>query len=440
MLLLVTAACVLAQPAFIPPNITVLFLSDDHNAADYGMAGNPAVHTPAVDRLAREGVRFVNAYTPMAMCAPSRSALYTARYPMRSGAFANHYPVYKGVPSVTGRLQEEGWAVHLVGKSHVNEATSTSFEGYPTNKATATTFNFTSRNGTQSYYPNAATTSQLVEQIEPLLFRHKFSGVPMCLVVASYLPHGPYPSAPINYTRILLMVRAIPRDKKVCAPAIVAKQSAPPGAHTDPTRTPAPCPRAPTIHLPFVTGSYYQNIMDENAQLEAVLGIFEARGLLDSTLFVYASDHGTEGKWTAYEAGLKVPLVVRWPAGGVQGGENSTALVSLLDIFPTFLEIAGAAQPAFDGLDGRSLLPLLTAPKLSHHKHVFSVATRQNIQQPSVFPSRSVRGARYKLIVNFNAKERNLGDAAGDTNVHSRHGRSYPREFIRLVAPIHSKT
>jgi len=235
-------------------------------------------------------------------------------------------------------------------------------------------------------------------------------------------------------TRILLMVRAIPRDKKVCAPAIVAKQSAPPGAHTDPTRTPAPCPRAPTIHLPFVTGSYYQNIMDENAQLEAVLGIFEARGLLDSTLFVYASDHGTEGKWTAYEAGLKVPLVVRWPAGGVQGGENSTALVSLLDIFPTFLEIAGAAQPAFDGLDGRSLLPLLTAPKLSHHKHVFSVATRQNIQQPSVFPSRSVRGARYKLIVNFNAKERNLGDAAGDTNVHSRHGRSYPREFIRLGA------
>jgi hypothetical protein len=248
MLLLVTAACVLAQPAFIPPNITVLFLSDDHNAADYGMAGNPAVHTPAVDRLAREGVRFVNAYTPMAMCAPSRSALYTARYPMRSGAFANHYPVYKGVPSVTGRLQEEGWAVHLVGKSHVNEATSTSFEGYPTNKATATTFNFTSRNGTQSYYPNAATTSQLVEQIEPLLFRHKFSGVPMCLVVASYLPHGPYPSAPINYTNTIYGPCHPEGQKNSVCPSNRGKTKRAPGcAHRpDPdTRTLSPCAHNP---------------------------------------------------------------------------------------------------------------------------------------------------------------------------------------------------
>lgn len=103
------------------PNI-IFYLADDQDVYDYGSYGNEKVHTPAVDRLAQEGMLFENAFTAQAICAPSRSQLFTGRYPLKNGAFANHTPTRPDISSVTKKMRNLGYEVILAGKSHVMPA------------------------------------------------------------------------------------------------------------------------------------------------------------------------------------------------------------------------------------------------------------------------------------------------------------------------------
>ena len=86
------------------PNI-VVFLSDDHGQEDAGCYGNTEVITPAIDQLAREGMVFTRAYTPVSVCAPSRSALFTGLYPHRNGCSRNHGSVFEGIRSLPHYLE-----------------------------------------------------------------------------------------------------------------------------------------------------------------------------------------------------------------------------------------------------------------------------------------------------------------------------------------------
>ena len=100
------------------PNI-VFFLADDQDKLDYGCYGNEKIYTPAVDQLAKEGIMFQQAFTGQAICAPSRSQLYTGNYPLKNGCFLNHVPSKKEQKSVTHYLKQLGYEVILAGKSHV---------------------------------------------------------------------------------------------------------------------------------------------------------------------------------------------------------------------------------------------------------------------------------------------------------------------------------
>ena len=103
------------------PNI-IFYLADDQDKLDYGCYGNDKVHTPAVDRLAKEGMIFQNAFTGQAICAPSRSQLYTGKYPIKNGCALNHIISKPGQESVAQYLQALGYDVILAGKSHVGPA------------------------------------------------------------------------------------------------------------------------------------------------------------------------------------------------------------------------------------------------------------------------------------------------------------------------------
>ncbi len=100
------------------PNI-IFYLADDQDIGDYGSYGNPLIHTPAADRLASEGMLFTSAFTGQAICAPSRSQLYTGNYPLKNGAFLNHVSVKRDQVSISKYLADEGYEVILAGKSHV---------------------------------------------------------------------------------------------------------------------------------------------------------------------------------------------------------------------------------------------------------------------------------------------------------------------------------
>ena len=109
------------------PNI-VIFLADDLNYCDIGCYGNSDVKTPAMDRLATEGIRFTGAYTATAMCSPTRMQLYTGIYPVRSGGFPNHSQVKAGTRSIVHHLTEVGYRVALSNKGHVAPKDSFPFE------------------------------------------------------------------------------------------------------------------------------------------------------------------------------------------------------------------------------------------------------------------------------------------------------------------------
>jgi arylsulfatase A-like enzyme len=92
------------------PNI-IFYLADDQDITDYGVYGNEKVHTPSVDRLAREGIMFKHAFTAQAICAPSRTQLFTGKYPLKNGAFANHTPTRPNIKSVTKQMRALGYEV-----------------------------------------------------------------------------------------------------------------------------------------------------------------------------------------------------------------------------------------------------------------------------------------------------------------------------------------
>jgi len=326
----------IGQPNFI------FYLADDQDQLDYGCYGNPKVMTPNVDQLAKEGMRFTNFYTAQAICAPTRSQIFTGMYPVKNGCMANHLPVKSDISSITYFLKEAGYEVVLAGKSHVKPNSVFDWTHY-----------FESID--HRYLPLEAIDSYLANVKKPF-----------CLIVASDYPHGPYPKNP-KYTKDDIYKH--PYDK---------------GQPGD-----------------YKTG-YYKNIEDDNEQLGKVLKMVDKHGLRNNSMFIYASDHGISGKWGLEEEGLKVPIVVRWPEI-VEPNTTTNTLLSFIDVLPTFLDIAKVEIP--QSIDGKSFYKTLKGSSEAVHDYIFGVATNQNIQNCKVFPSRMVRGERFKYIRNPNAME-----------------------------------
>ncbi|CAI8424950.1 MAG: Choline-sulfatase [Formosa sp. Hel3_A1_48] len=333
--------CLQAQDSSTTPNF-IFYLADDQDLLDYGVYGNPKVHTPAVDALAKEGMRFTNFYTSQAICAPSRSQIFTGMYPLKNGCMANHLPVKPNLKTVIDYMKAEGYEVVLAGKGHVKPNSVFQWSKY-------------FKSVDHRYLP--------LDQLENYLENVK---KPFCVFVTSDFPHGPYPKIS-EYTNE--DIHRLPYDRG--------------------------------NFRKFKTG-YYQNIRDDNAQLEQVLEIVKANGFVNNSIFIYASDHGISGKWGVAEQGLKVPFIVRWP-GVVEANSVSETMLNFVDILPTFLDIIGADIP--QDLDGKSFQSTLKGNSDPIREYIFSLATKQNIQKCKVFPSRAIRGKRFKFIRNYNSIE-----------------------------------
>jgi len=338
-----------AQQESKPTNI-IFYLSDDQDLLDYGVYGNPNVETSNADLLATQGIKFTNFYTGQAICAPSRSQIFTGMYPVKNGCMANHIGVKPNIKSITSLLKESGYEVVLAGKSHVKP-----------NKV----FDWT------HYFPKVNNRYLPLEKIDDYL---KNVNKPFCLIIASDYPHGPFPKTG-NYSKADIF--KLPYD-----------------------------PNYVGNHKP----GYYQNIQDDNDQLGKVLEMVDNYGHKENSMFIYASDHGLSGKWSLKEQGLRLPFIVRWP-GKIKPNTTSETLLTLVDVLPTILEVSKTKIPR--ELDGKSFVKSLKGDDKEINEYIYGVATRQNIRERKIFPSRMVRGSRFKLIRNFNSVEvvnSNLGD------------------------------
>ena len=337
----------------------VFYFSDDHGWADSGAYGSEVVRTPNIDRLASEGMLFRQAFAATPTCTPSRAATYTGLMPARNGSMANKTPIRAGVKTLPNYFRQMGYRVVLMGKHMVYPEDAFPFEYIP-----ATTYEPGRERG---LYRDLVTA-----QVDSVLEHHD-PEVPLFLLVASYSPHVQWPENEVYDWR------------EVDLPAQLID--------TKETR--------------IYRTMYYTDVTLMDERLGEVMASVDRHGYRDNTLFVYASDHGPQfpfGKWSLYDLGIRIPLVIRWP-GRVEAGARTDALVSLVDLLPTFIEAAGGAAP--DKLDGLSFLPVLTGEAEQHREAVFASHTGDFLGGPDSerindAPMRAVRTDRYKYIVNLN--------------------------------------
>jgi uncharacterized sulfatase len=207
---------------------------------------------------------------------------------------------------------------------------------------------------------------------------------PVCLIYASHEPHAPH------------------RSGKYEAEETTLPDNLYPGQYTKNNRA-----------------DYWTDCEFEDDQVGSLLRIVAESGKEDNTLFIYTSDHGysTMAKWTCYDEGLNVEMLMRWP-GHIQQGSQNEALVSFVDITPTLIDIAGGNPP--EDLDGKSLLPLMQGKTDNHHEYIYGIHTNQGIVNGRPYPIRSVRDTQHKYIRNLNHEEIPTNVANYDLNGNVR--------------------
>ena len=341
--LLVIQFFVAAVAIAAPPNF-LFIIADDCTFRDLGCYGGQA-HTPNIDRLATEGMRFTQCFQAAPMCSPTRHNIYTGLYPVKSGAYPNHTFVKEGTQSVVHYLKPLGYRVALSGKKHIGPAKAFPFEYSGSNN------------------PD-------LQVIDKLFAECRKADTPFCLFACSNEPHTPWDKGdPSQY---------------------------------DPARVRLPANFVDTEQTRADMVRYLAEITYFDGQVGACLTLLAKHGLAENTLVLVVSEQGSSfpfAKWTCYDSGLQSALIARWP-GKIQPGATSDALVEYIDVLPTFLDAAGA--PPVDEIQGRSLLPVLRGERREHKQYVFGeMTTRGIINGSDHFGIRSIRSARYKYIVNF---------------------------------------
>tara|TARA_Y100001934_G_scaffold128247_1_gene155778 strand:+ start:7011 stop:8402 length:1392 start_codon:yes stop_codon:yes gene_type:complete len=339
------------------PNI-VVFISDDLGRLETSVYGSKEVRTPMMEKLAASGMTFENAYVASPSCCPNRFSLLTGLMPARHGAHPNHSQPKPETKFLLPVLKKMGYHVASFGKV-----------AHGRNKMEGVDF--------KSPKPR-----EMSKDVVKYFSKTKVDG-PVCLLVGDRRPHVAW-SNESTYD-----------SKKVTLPPYFID--------TPETR------EHWARYLTDITG------MDEEM---GRIRNFSKKRFGKDFIFMFTSDHGGQwhmGKWTLYDAGTRIPLIVSWP-GKIKAGLRTDAMVSWVDLIPTLIDLAGGGVP--DGLDGRSFKPVLLGKTDSHRTEIYTTHTGDGVM--NIFPIRSVRIGKYKLIHNLrpdawftNHSDRHRKDGAG---------------------------
>ena len=389
--------------AAAPPRWNILFVfADDwgryagcyagaHGGPDGRPTINDVVQTPAVDRLAREGVVFRNAFVSAPSCTPCRSALLSGRHFFQCGRGA----ILQGaiwddtIPTYPRLIEEAGYRL---GKSYKVWSPGTPADAPFGGQAHA-------------YEKAGRRPNNLSEEATKLVAAGSDPAAARAAVLAemranfaTFLGDGPADS-PWHF---------------FCGPTTTHRQwvkgsgRALWGIDQESLagRLPPFLPDVPEVREDVA--DYLGEVQAVDAIIATLVAELEARGQLERTLVIVSGDHGMpgvpRGKCNVYDHGAAVPLVARVPGG--TGGRSVDDFVSLADLCPTFLDIAGAPVPA--GLAGRSLLPLLTSREgglldptrdaviIGRERHVAAARTGH-----LPYPVRAIRTRDHLLVRNF---------------------------------------
>lgn len=426
------------------PNILFL-MADDLGWSDLGVTGSPWHRTPVLDRLAREGLRFTDAYSNGPNCAPTRACLMSGQYPPRHGIYTvasgargqarhrklvpveNETVLAPRFVTLAETLRAAGYQTAHFGKWHLGHPGETGplEQGFELNVAG------NHRGHPPSYfspYRNAQLadgpdgeylTDRLTREALAFLDRRE-SDRPFFLYFPFYTVHTPIQGKPEKVEKY----RELLAGKKPAHPGYAAMVES----------------------------------LDEN--VGRLLAKIDELGLRESTLVIFTSDNGglggyeglgtreytsnaplRGGKGMLHEGGIRVPLIVRWP-GQVPAGKVSSTPVITLDFYPTLAALAGVTEN-LPALDGVNLLPILRDPEgatlpgdraLFWH---FPGYLQANVQRGTwrTKPGGVIRLGRHKLIEYFEDGRRELYDLEEDIGEK----RDLSSERPELVEKLHAR-
>jgi arylsulfatase A-like enzyme len=421
------------------PNI-VLILADDLGWADLGCYGADLHETPHLNRLAREGVRFTNAYA-MSVCSPSRAMLLTGRHAARlqitiwsEGSLQGPakrkllqarslHDLPHTETTLASRLHEGGYLTALVGKWHLGNADHyPETHGFDVNIGgtcwgAPNTFFWPYRGkgtfGSEYRYvphlefgrPGEYLTDRLTDEALRVIDRAEKR--PFFLYLAHHAPHTP--------------IQARAEDVK----------------HFEAKVRPGLNHRNPV---------YAAMVKSLDDSVGRVLARLKERGLEDNTIVIFTSDNGgfigtdrargqtvpvtnntplQSGKGSLYEGGIRVPLLVRWP-GRTTAGAICDEPVWLADLFPTLVTAAGLSISSKAILDGKDLSGVLKDPKAKlgrealyfHYPHYYETTT----------PVGAVRAGDWKLLEYFEDERVELYNLKDDLGEKTDLARSMPKQ------------
>ena len=363
------------------PNI-VLILADDMGYGDLSLFNDGLSSTPVLDSLIGESVCLTQHYSASPICAPARAALLTGRYPHRTGAIETRE--LRGLCNLALRettlaevLKESGYATGLVGKWHSGSLGS---QYHPNARGFDEFFGF--RSGWQDYYrwvldrngryersDGRYLTDVFTQEAIRFIEGHRHS--PFFLHLCYNAPHDPLQAPPEE-------VRAF----------------------------------ADTGEFTSAVSTIYGMIRRMDSGIGRVLAALRRVGVAENTIVVFTSDNGPQfggvaeachdrfncgfngSKSLVYEGGIRVPLILRWPAG-LDGGHEFHGMVHFCDWFPTLLAAAGESPPVEPSLDGVNVLPVLRGENATLPERRF---WQWNRYRPEVISNAAMRDGDMKLV------------------------------------------
>ncbi len=358
------------------PNI-LWYCTDQQRFDTIAALGNPHVHTPTVDQLVNDGVAFTTAYCQSPICTPSRSSFMTGMYPSRVHNTRNGNDTFPDSPPLISKLlSDAGYDCGMIGKFHLVSS------GYRTEPRLDDGYSFWKfshaprddwetghdyADWVKSKGGNLDAMRESDERVSPEMHQttwatdmaidfinHERSG-PWMMNINIYDPHPPF-IPPKEYAD---RFKAEDMPGPWFQESDLAQQAKFKDVDfQDEVRT-------PEEHNAFdAQAKYYAMIAQIDDQFSRLLQAIEAAGQTENTVVIFTSDHGeTLGDHGLmfkgcrfYEGLVRVPLIFRWP-GKFENNLQSDALVELLDVTATVVELAGLEQP--DYMQGKSLLPIL---------------------------------------------------------------------------------
>jgi arylsulfatase B len=348
------------------PNIIIL-LADDLGWADVGYHGGK-IATPNIDRLASEGVRLENFHV-CPLCSPTRAGLMTGRWPIRYGMGESVITPWRkyGLPTneqtLANLIAKAGYQRRgAVGKWHLGHykqehlPLNRGFTDYYGHYNGALDYFTHKREGELDWHRNFQTcrdegyTTDLIGREAARFVEESPIDKPFFLYVPFNAPHLPLQA----------------KEQDIAKYAFIADKKK----------------------------RIYAAMVDSMDQaIGNILKAIDAKGIADNTFILFFSDNGAiglgdngpwrSGKGSVYEGGVRVPAVVRWPAG-ITGGRSVDAMMGYIDVYPTIKRIAGVADPEPKPLDGRDMLDVIRGKAQSPKRDWFSYIAQGSADKTAI--------------------------------------------------------